>query len=168
MDILEAIKGRRSIRRYESRAVPEETITQVLEAGQWAPSASNFQPWKFIVVQDEKVRKELARVATYGSFIAQAPVAIAVVIDPGASNHPVEDGAAATQNVLLAAHGLGLGSCWIGSYGSIYEDRAKEILRIPDNLRLLSLISLGYPAEERRSNRRSLSELVSYDRYRQS
>ena len=103
MEALEAIKGRRSIRKYRSKAIPDEVLNQVLEAGRWAPSASNFQPWKFVVMRDDKVKKELARTATYGSFLTDAPVAIAVVIDPWSSNHPVEDGAAATQNMLLAA-----------------------------------------------------------------
>jgi len=165
MDALEAIKGRRSIRKYKPTAVPEEKLTQILEAGRWAPSASNSQPWKFIVVRNEKVRNELARVATYGSFLAQAPVAIAVVIDPRASNHPVEDGAAAAQNMLLAAHALGLGTCWIGSYDSAYEGRAKEVLGIPDDKRLQSLIALGYAAESPTKGRVELSKLVCYDRY---
>ena len=165
MDVLEAIRERRSIRNYEPRAVPEEKVTQILEAGRWAPSASNSQPWKFIVVKDKEVRNELARVATYGRFISQAPVAIAVVIDPHASNHPVEDGAAATQNMLLAAHALGLGTCWIGSYDSSYEESAKEVLGIARGKRLLALISLGYPAEAPGKSRMELSELVCYDRY---
>ena len=108
MDVLTAIKERRSIRRYEPKPVSRDQLEQVLEAGRWAPSASNRQPWKFIVVTDETVKKRLAQVATYGSFLAQAPAAIAVVIDPQGSTHPVEDGAAATQNMLLAAHALGL------------------------------------------------------------
>lgn len=165
MDVLQAIKERRSIRKYELKAVPEEKLTQILESGRWAPSASNRQPWRFIVVRDEKVKNELARVAVYGSFMAQAPVAIAVVIDPQASNHPVEDGAAATQNMLLAAHALGLGTCWIGSYGSGYEERAKEVLGIPRDNRLLALISLGYPAESPTKDRVELSKLVCHDRY---
>jgi len=165
MDVLEAIKERRSIRKYELKGVPEEKLKQILEAGRWAPSANNSQHWKFIVVRDEKVRNELARVAIWGGFMAQAPVAIAVVIDPRASNHPVEDGAAATQNMLLAAHALGLGTCWIGSYGSGYEERAKEVLGIPGDRRLLSLISLGYPLESPSKARVELSELVCYDQY---
>ena len=168
MDVLEAIKERRSIRSYELKAVPEEKLTPILEAGRWAPSAGNRQPWRFIVVRDEKVKNELARVAVWGSFLAQAPVAIGVVIDPQGSSHPVEDGAAATQNMLLAAHALGLGTCWIGSYGSDYEARAKEVLGIPGDKRLLSLISLGYPAESPRKGRMELSELVCYDRYTQN
>ena len=165
MEVLEAIRDRRSIRRYRRKDVPDERLMQVLEAGRWAPSAHNSQPRKFIVVRNEKIRRELASIATYGSFLADAPVAIAVVIDPSLSNHPVEDGAAATQNMLLAAHALGLGSCWIGSYGSGYEDAAKRILGIPDDKRLLSLISLGYAADSGGTTRIELSKLVCHERY---
>ncbi len=165
MDVLEAIRDRRSIRRYHTKDVPDEKLMQVLEAGRCAPSAHNSQPRKFIVVRDEKVRRELAQIATYGSFLAEAPVAIAVVIDPSSSNHPVEDGAAATQNMLLAAYALGLGSCWIGAYGSGYEDRARRILGIPNGKRLLSLISVGYPDESGGSSRVELGKLICYERY---
>jgi nitroreductase len=165
MDVSQAIRGRRSIRRFESRDIPDDKLTEVLEAGRWAPSASNFQPWRFIVVRDEKVRKELARVSSYGKFMAQAPVVIAVMVDPSRSNHPVEDGAAATQNMLLAAHSLGLGSCWIGSFDSIWEDQAKKVLGIPGDNRLLSLIAMGYPAEKGTSSRKPLRDMVCYDRY---
>ena len=165
MEVLDAIKNRRSIRRYQDKDVPDDKVMQVLEAGRWAPSAHNSQPRKFIVVRDEKTRKELARVATYGSFLAEAPVAIAVVIDPSSSNHPVEDGAAATQNMLLTAYALGLGSCWIGVYGSAYEDRAKRILGIPEDKRLQSLIALGYAAGSGSTSRIELSKLVCYERY---
>ena len=165
MDVFEAIRERRSIRQYQAKAVPEEKLTQILEAGRWAPSSGNGQPWKFIVIRDEEVKNKLASIAPFGRFIAQAPVGIAVVIDPQGSSHPVEDGAAATQNILLAAHALDLGACWIGSYGSDYEGRAKEILGIPRDRRILSLISLGYAAESPEKGRVELSELVSYDRY---
>jgi nitroreductase len=165
MDVLEAIRDRRSIRRYHRKDVPDEKLMQVLEAGRWAPSAHNSQPRKFIVVKNEKVRRELAQIATYGSFLAEAPVAIAVVIDPSSSNHPVEDGAAATQNMLLAAHAIGLGSCWIGAYGSGYEDRARQILGVSGDKRLLSLISLGYAADRGGTTRIELGKLVSYELY---
>jgi nitroreductase len=88
-----------------------------------------------------------------------------VVIDPLVSNHPVEDGAAATQNMLLAAHAIGLGSCWIGAYGSGYEDRARQILGISGDKRLLSLISLGYAADSGSTTRLELTKLVCYELY---
>ncbi len=165
MDVIEAIEARRSIRKYEKRSVPEDILQKILEAGRWAPSASNAQPWNFIVLKDEGIRKEVARVTTYGKFLAEAPLGIAVVIDPRASTHPVEDGAIATQNMLLAAHALGLGTCWIGSYGSVHEEKVKKILGIPENKRLLSLISVGFPAESRKSAREELRKIVFIDRY---
>ena len=143
MDVLETIRHRRSIRQYQPTGIPEDKITQILEAGRWAPSAGNSQPWRFIVVRDDKVRGELAQAAPWGRFMAQAPVTIAVVIDPPSSSHPVEDGAAATQNMLLAAHAVGLGTCWIGSYGAVYEDKAKEALGIPGDKRLLDRLRRG-------------------------
>lgn len=165
MDMLEAIRTRRSIRRYKKEPVPEEMLEQILEAGRWAPSANNSQPWNFIVLRDEKLRKEIAGVTTYGKFLAEAPLGIAVIIDPNASTHPVEDGAIATQNMLLAAHALGLGACWIGSYGSVYEDEVKEMLKVPEEKRLLSIISIGFPAEAREKMRKGLKELVFTNLY---
>jgi len=165
MDVLEAIRGRRSIRQYRPEGVPGQKLNQVLEAGRWAPSAGNRQPWRFIVVRDGELRRRLADIAPFGRFMAQAPVTIAVVIDLQGSNHPVEDGAAATQNMLLAAHAVGLGACWIGSYGSTYEDEAKEILGVPADRRLLSLVSLGYAAETPQKDRMELGALVSDERY---
>jgi nitroreductase len=165
MDVLDSIRDRRSIRQYRAEGIPEEKLTQVLEAGRWAPSAGNRQPWRFVVVRDDGLRKRLGEIAPFGWFMAEAPVTIAVVIDPQGSNHPVEDGAAATQNMLLAAHALGLGTCWIGSYGSSYEDEAKQILGIPAERRVLSLVSVGYAAESPQKDRMELNVLVSYDRY---
>jgi nitroreductase len=90
---------------------------------------------------------------------------IAVIINPTASSHPVEDGAAATQNILLEAHSLGLGACWIGTYGSVYEPNAKKVLNIPQDERLLSVIVIGHPAEAPQKTRKELSELTFTDEY---
>ena len=165
MDALESIRTRRSIRRYRRNPVPEDMVVKILEAGRWAPSASNSQPWNFIVLNDEEVRRSVASVTKYGRFLADAPIGVAVVIDPKASTRPVEDGAIATQNMLLAAHALGLGACWIGSYGSAHEERAKEILSIPREKRLLSIISIGFPAESPKKTRKGLEEITFTDRY---
>ncbi|MGQ9719674.1 MAG: nitroreductase family protein [Nitrososphaerales archaeon] len=170
MDALEAIKSRRSIRKYRGDPIPEGLIFEILEAGRWAPSASNSQPWHFILLRDDRVKRDIAEATTYGKFLAEAPIGIAVVIDPEASTHPVEDGAIATQNMLLAAHALGLGGCWIGSYGSVYEERAKEILNIPKEKRLISIISIGFPAESclkssLQKTRRELRTILSIDKY---
>jgi len=165
VDILELIKTRRSIRKYKTALVSEEEINKILEAGRWAPSADNSQPWRFIVLRSQEVREKLADTLTWGRFLAQAPLGIVVVVNPMASNHPVEDGAAATQNMLLEAHSLGLGACWIGIYGEAYEASAKKVLNVPENERLVSVIAIGHPAETRRKIRKELSELTFTDSY---
>ena len=167
MEVFEAIKGRRSIRKYRKDLVPEDFIVKVLDAGRWAPSAGNRQPWTFIVLKDEEVKRRVAEATTYGKFLADAPLGIVVVIDPESSPRSggIEDGAIATQNMLLAAHALGLGTCWIGSYNSLYEKEVKEILSIPENKRVLSIISIGFPAETPMKTRKELEEIMFKDKY---
>ncbi|OGN94488.1 MAG: hypothetical protein A2Z75_05625 [Chloroflexi bacterium RBG_13_50_10] len=165
MDILDVIRTRRSIRRYTGDPVSEEDINRIFEAGRWAPSASNNQPWKFIVLRSPEVRKKLAATLAWGKFLSQAVLGIAVVIDETASTHAVEDGAAATQNMLLESHSLGLGACWIGTYGSPHEASAKKVLNVPEDERLLSVIAIGRPAEAPRKTRKPLIEVVFTDEY---
>lgn len=165
MEVFEAIKGRRSIRKYTKDPIPEDFIVKILDAGRWAPSASNRQPWSFMILKDGEVRRRVAEATTYGKFLADAPLGIAVVVDPQASTHPVEDGAIASQNMLLAAHALGLGACWIGSYNSFYEEKIKTILSIPKNKRLLSIISIGFPAESPTKTRKELRQIAFTDKY---
>lgn len=165
MDILEVIKTRRSIREYTLDSISEQAIDKILEAGRWAPSANNSQPWKFVVLRDPDGRKKLADILTWGTFLSQAALGIAVTINPKASECPVEDGAAATQNMLLEAHSLGLGACWIGTYGSEDEASAKKALNIPEGERLLSVIAIGHPAETPQGTRKRLAELTFIDEY---
>ena len=165
MDILEAIKGRRSIRKYNKLPISEEQVTQILEAGRWAPSRGNSQPWKFIVLRNAQGRTDLAEAIPTGKFLAEAPLGIAVVINPKASKHPEQEGAAAIQNMLLAAYALGLGACWISVYGTDSEEKAKQILQIPAEEWLLSLVSIGHPAETPEKGRKGLDEITFSDKY---
>jgi len=166
LDVFEAIKTRRSIRRYRKEPIPEEVLLKVLEAGRWAPSAKNSQLWNFIVLKDEEIKRKIAEVFPSGRFLADAACGIAVVTDPKTSNHAVEDGAAAAQNMLLAAHALGLGACWLGVYGGVYEEKIKEILNVPKEKFLVSIISLGFPAETLTAKpRKSLEEILFVNRY---
>ena len=165
MDILEVIKTRRSIRKYKPDSISEQEINRILEAGRWAPSADNSQPWKFVVLRDPERRKRLADILTWGKFLSKAALGIAVTINPKASECPVQDGAAATQNILLEAHSLGLGACWIGTYDSEDEASAKKALNIPEDERLLSIIAIGRPAETPQKARKELSELTFIDEY---
>lgn len=165
MDILDVIKTRRSIRRYTADPISEESINKILQAGRWAPSAGNSQPWRFIVLQSPEVRKKLASILPWGGFLSEAALGIAVIIDETASTRAVEDGAAATQNILLEAHSLGLGACWIGTYGSPHEANAKKALKVPESLRVLSVIAIGHPAEAPRRTRKPMADLVFTDEY---
>jgi len=165
MDVLEAIKGRRSIRKYKKEAISEEQVTQILEAGRWAPSRGNSQPWEFIVLKNAQERADLAEAIPTGKFLAEAPLGIAVVVNPHTSKHPEQEGAAAVQNMLLAAHGLGLGTCWISVYGTDCEEKAKQLLQIPEEEWLLSVVSIGHPAETPEKGRKGLDEITFSDKY---
>jgi len=163
MDALEAIKTRRSIRRYKKTPVPQEKLEEILDAGRWAPSARNSQPWKFIVLSDSQVKEKVAELLAFGKFLAEAPLGIAVVVDPTVSGHPAEDGALAAYSMLLAAHSLGLGGCWINP--SLGEEELKETLGIPRGERLISVISIGYPDEAPSRTRKGLEDITFTNRY---
>jgi len=162
--VLETVRNRRSVSRFESTPIKEEDVEAVLEAGRWAPSWLNKQPWSFIVVTDESIRKRLSEVVptVFAQGLKEAPVCIAVVVDTKEDPyHFVEDGAAATQNMALAAHSLGLHSYWIGIFDienqkKSSEARVRRILEIPERCRVISLLPLGYakgaiPEKERKA-----------------
>jgi nitroreductase len=165
MDVIQAIKERRSIRKYSEEPIPEDQLKQILEAGRWAPSRGNSQPWKFIVLKDDQLRKELSEVVLTGKFLAQAPVGIAIVVDPKTSKHPEQEGAAAIQNILLVAHALGLGTCWISVWGTDWAKTAAKVLGIPDEERLISIVSIGYAAEAPEKGRKELDEITFANKY---
>jgi nitroreductase len=125
------------------------------------PSRGNSQPWKFIVLEDAQIRKELAEAIPNGKFLAEAPKGIAIVIDPKSSKHPEQEGAAAIQNMLLTAHALWLGACWISVYGTDYEQKAKQILLIPEEELLISVVSVGYSQRHQRREGKDWMRLPS-------
>lgn len=150
MDIMTAIQSRRSIRLYSSRPVEEEKLQRILEAGRLAPSASNLQNWKFIVVRQRELREQLME-ASYGqAFVGQSPVILVCcstdpdsVMKCGQPKSSV-DVSIATSFMILEAVELGLGTCWLGSF---QEERVKQILGIPANVRVVAMTPLGYPGE---------------------
>lgn len=167
MDIFEVIKTRRSIRSYLPREVEKEKLDQVLDAARLAPSGANRQAWKFIVVKDPKVRKNLAGITRGQDFVADAPVVIAAVAtDPkvttgsGEPAHRI-DMAIAVDHITLMAHALGLGTCWIGAFD---QRGAEKILGVPKSAEVVVLLTLGYAASEGVfRGRKSIEEIVSYD-----
>ena len=166
MEFLEIIKGRRSIRKYLPREVEKEKIDIILEAAQWAPSASNKQPWHFIVVTDAKTRTKLGQLHPYGRFMKESPVVIVVLGNPEAhQKYYLCDPHQAVQNILLAAYWQELGSCWMGVRGASFESEIKELLNIPESYTVVCTISVGYPNEKRKSIRHPIDELVSWERF---
>ncbi len=168
MDLFEAIRGRRSVRCFMDRPVEEEKLSRILEAGRLAPSARNLQDWRFVVVRDPATRKRLADAARNQEFVGQAPVVIAacgtsdMIMTCGQPAYAL-DVAIAVDHMTLAAVAEGLGTCWIGAF---YEESVKEILGIPEQIRVVALLLLGYSAQAARPTpRKKLDEILAYERW---
>jgi len=147
MSFIDVILNRRSIRRYEKRDISEDVLQQILEAGRQAPSAANRQPFRFVVVKDHDILKNLCD-NLINRFVKYAPVAIVGCADIKSlltGKWAVVDTAIAMQNMVIAAWTLGIGSCWIGACN---EEKVKELLKIPDKWKFVALVTLGYPAEQ--------------------
>ena len=164
MDALEALRGRRSVRVYDAkRPVTREQIETIVDCGRLAATARNVQPWEFIVVTDPAVRASLAALAVNGPFIADAPVCIAVTCQDGA--YYLEDGCNATQNLLLAAHALGLGSCWVAGDKKPYAGAVEELLGVPKGHRLVSLVAVGHAVSVPSPMKRPLAEVLHWEKF---
>jgi len=167
--VLEAIKKRQSVRSYQDKEIPEDVLRQVLEAGRLAPSANNKQHRKFIVVKDKDLRKKLVPACKNQEFVGEAPVVIAgcgtdpdYVMSNGEHAYSI-DLAIALDHMSLEAASLGLGTCWIGAF---YQDQVKEILGVPKDVRIVNLLTLGYPKKlGTKTERKPLSEIICYDKY---
>lgn len=141
MDAMEAITGRRSVRSFDAAPVPRATIERIADAGRLAPTARNVQPWHFVAVTGAETRRALADLATTGPFIAEAPLCIAVFCEE--TKYRLEDGCAATENIILAATAHGLGHCWVAGDKKPYAGAVAELLRAPAGCRLISLVAIG-------------------------
>jgi len=169
MDIMEAICTRRSIRRYEDRPVPGEAIERLLGAAMLAPSARNAQPWQFVVVDDRSLLDASADICPNAAMVRGAPLAILVCgdleLEKSEGYWPI-DCAAAVENMLLAAHGMGLGACWCGVYPRPHRmDGLRELFGLPAHVIAHSLVVLGYPAEESARKDRYREERVHQNRW---
>jgi nitroreductase len=183
MDVLEAISKRRSVRAYADKDVEEEKLLKVLEAGRLAPSAKNRQEWRFVVVKDRETRRKLVKACMGQRYVEQAPVTLvgcAVGTDyymPCGQLAYTVDVSIAFSFMMLEAAELGLGTCWLGAF---HEDEVKEILNIPEAMRVVVVMPLGYPAESLAgsvknsairmlatgSYRKPLDEIVYWDSYK--
>jgi len=171
VDFFEAIKVRRSVRKFKRDPVPEESLKRILNAARMAPTAENYQPWKIIVVTDEDVKRRLVPACNNQRFVAEAPVVLvacglpdeAYPIMGGYMNSYPVDVAIVLDHLMLAAAAEGLGTCWIGSFK---EEKVAEATGVPPEAKVVAVAPLGYPAEEsERTDRKNLTELVSYNKY---
>jgi len=168
MDAMEVILTRRSIRKYTKQPVSAEVLKELLEAGMCAPSAGNRQPWCFVVIKDRKILNEIPKYHPYAQMLKEAPVAILVCCESNLElkGLGVEDCSAATQNILLAAHAKGLGAVWLGISAAGGEAAAtKKLLNLPEHIIPISLISIGYPAEQKPRQDRYRADRVHYNQW---
>jgi nitroreductase len=171
--VLKAIQERRSVTRFKTDEVDQDKIDAIVEAARWAPSFVNSQPWNIIVVKEEEMRRELRKlsITITGVGIEEAPVTFVVTVDPKKDpHHYVEDGAAATQNMALAAHSLGLASFWVGVFDGSgkrapSEEKIKRLLDIPMDHRIISLLPVGVAAITFRKERKPSSDFEHRERF---
>lgn len=161
MDALEAIRKRRSVRKYTGEPIPREDLEQIVDAGRLAASGNNKQPWEFIVITE---RTMIERLKIASQWMEKAGAIIAVVMDPS-STWWKEDGAAAVENILIASTALGYGSCWLEGYTLPLEGKLKNLLGIPGEKRLLTLIPLGVPVEWPTRPKKPLAEVMRWEKY---
>ena len=163
MEAIKALKSRRSKRRFLPRRVPRKVVEDIIDCGRLAPSAVNIQPVEFVVVTKKKIRKQIAETTDRGRFIAEAPVCIAVFSRQ--TKHYLEDGCAAAENILLAAHAHGLGACWVAGDKKSYADKVRQLLGVPRNFKLITLIPLGYSEEDPKPAKRKLKDVLHWEKY---
>ena len=170
LDVIECIKQRRSIRSFLSTPVPRELMDKVLQSAIWAPSAGNWQSWRFYVVERPELRVELAKAASDQEFLAEAPAVIVVCAEPNRGEQTygdrarelycLQDSAAAIMNLMLAAHAHELGTCWVGDFD---EAAVRKLVKISEQYRPIALVPIGYPNEAPNARwRRPLREVVEY------
>lgn len=168
MTFLKLIESRRSIRKFLDKPVEKEKVECLIEAALRSPSSRSFNPWRFIVVDDRSLIKQLAKAKPHGaSFLKNAPLCIVVAADATESDVWVEDASIASIFIHLAAHDMGLGSCWIQVRKREYnasknaDTYVKELLQMPDNIAIESIIAIGYPDEAKPGHRR---ESLQFDK----
>lgn len=165
-DFLKLLKIRRSIRVFQDKDIPKDKLEEILDTARFAPTARNVQPWEFVVVTDKNKLAELANLGQNAGFMAQASVCIAVFCAD--THYFLEDGSAATCNILLAATALGIGSCWIAGDKKPYCRQVNALLNAPSGMKLISLIALGYPQEKNTfkiAEKRALKELLHWEKF---
>ena len=173
MDVLEAIRNRCSVRQFKSEIIPDDILLKILEAAKWAPSPFNTQPWEFIIIKDKETLAAISKVARYSGYLANAPMAIAVLVPPinakfswiESIGEPRYAAAIAVQNMMLAAWELGIGTCWV----SIERDKVGRLLGVPETHFVLTVVPIGYPEAKPPKHdekfRKKTEDIIFHEKY---
>jgi nitroreductase len=163
MDAITALKTRHSVRSFEKRPIPKDVIEEIVDCGRLAATAINIQPWEFVVLTEPTMLRRVAEATDHGKFIADAAACIAVITQT--TKYYLEDGSAATENMLVAANAKGVGTCWVAGDKKPYAPEICRILGAPEGYKLVSLIALGYPAENPHKSKRPLADVLHWEKY---
>jgi nitroreductase len=167
LDIIDIIKGRRSVREYSDKNISDKHVEKILEAARWSPSAVNMQPWKFVVVRDGKIKKKIGDASRYyfvgNRHVSAAPMIIVVCANTNDNKWAVMDCSMASQSMMLEAYSLGISSCFVGAFD---ENKIKGILDIPEKMNIVGIVVFGYSKGSIKDpGRISMDKIVSYDKY---
>jgi nitroreductase len=166
MEVYDCIRTRRTIREFTSDPVPGEIVDKILQAGRWAPSSSNTQPWHFVVIRDRHTIAAIGKIATQGPFIGRAPLAIAIVMEN--ARRPQLDAGRAIQQMELVAWSEGLGTCFVGIRAAEQQQAIKELLGIQEAMELITVLPFGYrPAGHRAAGtpRKPMAEIAHSEKF---
>ena len=164
METKEAIKKRVSVRVYDGRPIPKEVLESMVDAGRLAPTARGVEPWEFIVITDKSLLAKIGALANNGNFIADGTACIAILCKN--TKYYLEDGCAATENILIAAADVGVGACWVAGDKKDYCERVKSLLGAPAELKLVSMIAMGYPKDTNPPKaRRPLASVLHWEKF---
>jgi nitroreductase len=163
MDAITVLKTRHAIRAYTAQPVARDVIEDIIDCARLAATAINIQPWEFVVVTEREMLRRVAEATDYGKFIADA--ALCVVVLSHDAKYYLEDGSAASENILLAARAHGLGSCWVAGDKKPYGADICRLVGAPADCKLVSLIPIGYPAETPEKSKRPLADVLHWEKY---
>jgi nitroreductase len=163
-EVIQVIKNRRSIREFQPKPIAEEIVRDILDCARLAPTANNIQPWILGAILDVDLKKEVSELTDHGKFIKACAVCFAVFVD-SKTKYFLEDGSAATENILLACTAHGIGSCWVAGHKKPYAESVRKRLNVPEPYTLMSLVAAGYSRQKPSPKKKSLQEIIFFDRY---
>jgi nitroreductase len=166
-ETIKDIKERRSVRKYIDKKIPKEILEEIIDCARLAPTGNNRQAWSFLVITDDEIKSKIASFARYGRFIEEAGACIAVFVHQDKATSPLQDASAATENIMIAAKSNDLGTCWVNSYQKEHSEKIKKLVNCPQDMELMTLISVGYYKEDdvNMPPKKSLSEVMIWNKF---